>query len=74
MTKLSASLIAAAVALSLSACDRPGSRPPATNPDHECTSARYNSESSASRDDPSVPPNPHENQPKDPSVSSADWK
>ena len=76
MTKLSASLIAAAVALSLSACDRPGVKTTSdeSGPPRTAQAPDTTQKAPPAYRDPSVPPNPPENQPKDPSVLPADQK
>ena len=74
MTKRSIGLIAAAVALSLSACDRPkdqAAQDESTSPAGRLAQAP---QSEPAYKDPSIPENPPENKPTDPANLPADQK
>jgi len=74
MTKLSISLIASAIALSLSACDRPRDTTSRDNSAPPRTAQAPDKDKSTTYRDPSVPSNPPENQPKDQSVLPPEQK
>ena len=81
MRKLSIGIITVAAMLSLSACHRDtttseSARPPRTAqaPEVITPAQRDASTQKPAYRDPSIPPNPPENQPKDPSVLPPDQK
>jgi hypothetical protein len=66
--------LAAAVTLSLSACDRPRDTTSRDNSAPPRTAQAPDKDKSTTYRDPSIPPNPPANQPKDPSVLPPEQK